>query len=107
MKKPLGMLLTIILGFVAPAYAGEKDKKEATTFKPGRAVTLPIKLSQDKVTVAIKAYEREEDMEAAFGKTPLARYGVLPILVVIDNDSPKAVTLRLHVEYIGNGNQKI
>lgn len=109
MKKPLGtllvvwtMLLTIIVGF-----AGEKDKKDAPPFKPGRAVTLPAKLSQDKVTVAVKAYERDEDLQSAFGKTPLARYGVLPVLVVIDNDGPKAITLRLRVEFIGGGNQKI
>ena len=109
MKKPLGtllvvwtMLLTIIVGF-----GGEKDKKDAPVFKPGRAVNYPAKLKQDKVTVAVKAFERDEDMQAAFGKTPLQRYGVLPVLVVIDNDGPKAITLRLRVEFIAGDNQKI
>lgn len=107
MKKPLGMLLTIILGFEAAAFAGDKDKKDTVPFKPGRAVTLASKMAQDKVTVAVKVYERDEDLQAAFGKTPLTRYGVLPVLVVIDNDGPKAVTLRLRVEFIAHGNQKI
>ena len=108
MKKPLGMLLTIILGFVGVAFAGGgKDKKDGPPFKPGRAVTLASKLAQDKVTVAVKAYESDEDMQSAFGKTPLTRYGVVPVLVVIDNDGAKAVTLRLRVEFIANGNQKI
>ena len=96
------MLLTIIVGF-----AGDKDKKDALAFKPGRAVTFPAKLSQDKVTVAVKAFERDEDLQAAFGKTPLARYGVLPVLVVIDNDGAKAVTLRLRVEFITGDNRKV
>ena len=101
------MFLTIIVGFESTTFAGDKDNKDAPPFKPGRAVTFPAKLSQDKVTVAIKAFERDEDMQGAFGKTPLARYGVLPVLVVIDNDGPKAITLRLRVEFVGGGNQKI
>lgn len=107
MKNALGTLLTIILGFGGATFAGDKDKKDVAPFKPGRAVTFPAKLAQDKVTVAVKAYERDEDMQAAFSKTPLARYGVLPVLVVIDNDGPKAITLRLRIEFIGGGNQKI
>ncbi len=110
MKKPFGALLvvwTILLTIIA-AFAGDKDKpKDAALFKPGRAVTYASKLSENKVTVAVKAYEREEDLQAAFGKTPLTRYGVLPVLVVIDNDGPKAITLRLKVEFITGDNQKI
>ena len=108
MKKPLGMFITIIVGFAGAAFGGDKDtKKDAPPFKPGRAVTYAAKLSQDKVTVAVKAYESDEDMQAAFGKTPLSRYGVLPVLVVIDNDGSKAVTLRLRVEFVNGRNDKI
>ena len=114
MKPPLGallvvwtILLTIIVGFEGVTFAGDKDKRDAPAFKAGRAATYPAKLSQDKVTVAVKAFERDQDLQAAFGKTPLARYGVLPVLVVIDNDGPKAITLRLRVEFLGGGNQKI
>lgn len=109
MKKLFGALLvvwTILLTSIV-GFAGEKDKKDAQVFKTGRAVTYPAKLSQDKVTVAVKAFERDEDLQAAFGKTPLSRYGVLPVLVVIDNDGPKAMTLRLRVEFIDGRNQKI
>jgi hypothetical protein len=112
MKKPLGtflavvltMLLTIIVGL-----AGDKDKppKDAPPFHPGRAVTFEAKSTQGKVTVAVKAYEREDDLRTAFGKTPLERYGVLPVLVVIDNDGPKAVGLRMRVEFIDGKNDKI
>ena len=110
MKKTLLALPIIpaLLLTTTAAFAGDKDKpKDAPPFKPGRAVTYTAKLAQDKVTVAVKAYEREEDLQAAFGKTPLTRYGVLPLLVVIDNDGPKAVTLRLHVEFVTGDNQKI
>jgi hypothetical protein len=102
---PLTMCcLTIIPGFAAGPGA---DKDAAPVFKPGRAVTYPAKLAQDKVTVAVKPYERDEDLRAAFGKTPLAQYGVLPVLVVIDNDSNKAVRLKLRVEFITGDNRRI
>ena len=78
-----------------------------TVFKPGRAVTFAAKQSQDKVTVAVKAYERDEELKSAFRKTPLAQYGVLPVLVVIDNDSGKAVRLKLRVEFVTGENRKI
>ena len=112
MKKPLGtflllavgtMLLTIIVGF-----AGDKDKpKDAQPFHAGRAVTYTAKSTQGKVTVAVKAFEREDDLRMAFGKTPLQQYGVLPVLVVIDNDGPRAVALRLKVEFIDGKNEKV
>ena len=98
------MCLTIIPGFAA----GLDAEEDATAvFRPGRAVTYPAKLTEDKVTVAVKAYEREDDLRAAFGKTPLAQYGVLPVLVVIDNDSNKAVRLTLRVEFITGDNRRI
>ena len=70
-------------------------------------MTYPARQSQERVTVAVKAFERDEDLQAAFGNTPLSKYGVLPVLVVIDNDSPKAVKLRLRVEFVTGDNRKI
>jgi len=113
MKKPLGVaalvaiLLTIIVGIPGQGLAGEKDKKDAPLFHAGRAVTYTAKLKQEKVTVAVKAFERDADLRAAFGKAPLEQYGVLPLLVVIDNDGPKAVNVRMHIEFITGDNQKI
>ena len=101
---PLTMCLTIIPGFAASLDA---EQDATAVFRPGRAVTYPAKLTEDKVTVAVKAYEREDDLRAAFGKTPLAQYGVLPVLVVIDNDSNKAVRLNLRVEFITGDNRRI
>lgn len=68
---------------------------------------MAAKQSQDKVTVGVQVYEREEEMKSAFGDTPLARYGVLPVLVVVDNNGAKAVNLRLKVEFVGGNRQRI
>jgi hypothetical protein len=51
--------------------------------------------SAEKVTVGAKPYNTEELTAEAFGKkTDLLRYGVLPVLVVIENKRDKALDLR-------------
>jgi hypothetical protein len=51
--------------------------------------------SAEKVTVGAKPYNTEELTAEAFGKkTDLLRYGVLPVLVVIENKRDKAIDLR-------------
>jgi len=49
----------------------------------------------DQVTVGAKSYDTEELTAEAFGKkTDLLRYGVLPVLVVIENKRQKTLDLR-------------
>jgi hypothetical protein len=51
--------------------------------------------SADKVTIGAKAYNTEDLTAEAFGKkADLLRYGVLPVLVVIENKREKAIDLR-------------
>ncbi len=51
--------------------------------------------SSDQVTIGAKPYDSEELTAEAFGKkTNLLRYGVLPVLVVIENKREKALDLR-------------
>lgn len=51
--------------------------------------------SSGNVTVGAKSYNSEELTTEAFGKkTDLLKYGVLPVLVVIENKRPKALDLR-------------
>ncbi|MBV8569850.1 MAG: hypothetical protein JO319_04500, partial [Acidobacteriaceae bacterium] len=51
--------------------------------------------SSDQVTVGAKSFDNEELTSSAFGKkTELLRYGVLPVLVVVENKRDKALDLR-------------
>jgi len=51
--------------------------------------------SSNQVTVGAKPYDNEELTAEAFGKkTDLLKYGVLPVLVVIENKRQKALDLR-------------
>lgn len=51
--------------------------------------------SGDRVVVGAKAYDTEELTAEAFGKkADLLRYGVLPVLVIIENKRDQAIDLR-------------
>ena len=71
-------------------------------FSPVRPAAYAHQTS-DKVTVGAKSFDNEQLTAEAFGKkTDLLRYGVLPVLVVIENKRDKALDLRdLEVNLVG------
>jgi len=89
----------LILLSIAAAVAADKDKDKGK-FEPGPAGSYANHQSQDKVTVAAAPYISDSQVRAAFGKVDPNRYGVLPVLVVIQNDSGKALKIDLKAEYV-------
>jgi len=80
----------------------DKDKKDNGKFAPGPASSYPTKQTNDNVTVAAVAYDTEELAHTAFGKLDPNQYGVLPVLVIIQNDTDQALKLdHVEVEYTG------
>lgn len=78
------------------------DKKSDTKFSPGPVASYKAKQTNDKVTVAVMAYDTEELAHTAFGKLDPNQYGVLPVLVIIQNDTDQALKLdHLEVDYTG------
>jgi hypothetical protein len=60
------------------------------------------------VTIGAEAYASGEKVKAAFGKLDPYEHGILPVLVVIQNDGDKAIRLdNLKVEYMGPGRQRV
>jgi hypothetical protein len=95
---------------IAAALAANKDAAFAAdpkAFKPGPVSTFPFKQTNSGVTVAAEAYVSGEKMKAAFGKLDPYEFGVLPVLMVIQNDTAKAIRLdRIKVEY-GAGRNRV
>ena len=56
----------------------------------------------DKVTIAVDPYVTGDKVHVAFGKLDPYEYGILPVLVVIQNDGDKAVRLD-RVKAVYNG----
>jgi hypothetical protein len=85
---------------------GAADDKAAFQAKP--AVEYPHKQTSEKVTIAAEQSITDEQAKEAFGKLNPWRYGILPVLVVIQNDSPNAIRLdRLKFVYVLPDNTKV
>jgi hypothetical protein len=62
----------------------------------------------EQVTVGAKAYDNQDLTAEAFGKTNLLKYGVLPVLVVIENKRDKSLNLEnLEVSLVGSDNRHV
>ncbi len=92
--------LSICLILFMAAAVAFADKKGDAKFSIGPASSYPIKQTNDKVTMAAVPYDTPELAHTAFGKLDPNQYGVLPVLVIIQNDTDQALKLdHVEVEY--------
>ncbi len=89
MRTLTGKSLIVLLS-IAAAFAGEKDKP---AFKPGPAASYPTRQTISGVTIAAVPLRSDAETAPAFGKVNPYKYGVLPILVVMQNDSKETIAL--------------
>ena len=85
----------IVLLSIAVAAAADKAR-----FAPKPAWSYPGHQTMAGITVAAVPYTSEEQAKSAFDKKNPYKYGILPILVVIRNDTEKAVRLNLQTELV-------
>jgi hypothetical protein len=97
--KSLALLLSISAGFAA-------DKE--TPFKAAPAASYANHQSNAQITIGVDPYVTLDKVKLAFGKLNPAQFGILPVLVVIQNDSGKAIRLdRLKAEYAGPNHERV
>jgi hypothetical protein len=95
--KSLIVLLTVILACATAALADQERPK----FTPGPASSYDTRQTISNVTIAAVPYSSEAQTDQAFGKLNPNKEGVLPILVVIQNDTKQTITLdQLKVELV-------
>jgi hypothetical protein len=85
--KCLRWLLALSVS-IAAAWGADNDK--------GKFVVRPIneyphRQTSEKVTIAAQPYEMDAETQEAFGKVNPYRLGILPVLIVIQNDSADAI----------------
>ncbi len=73
-----------------PALAVDKG----TPFRPKPIQEYDAKVTFDQVTIAAEPFDTEEKTATAFGKLHLPQYGILPVLVVIENQRSAPIDLR-------------
>ena len=97
--KSLALLLSI-----SAAAAADKE----TPFKAAPAASYASHQSNAQITIGVDPYVTLDKVQLAFGKLNPGQFGILPVLVVIQNDSDKAIRLdRLKVQYIGPSHERI
>jgi hypothetical protein len=87
----------MVLLSIAVATGADKDKDH---FAPKAASSYPGHQTISGITIAAVPYTREDEVKAAFGKANPYKYGILPVLVVIQNDTGKALRLNLKAELV-------
>jgi hypothetical protein len=94
----------IVLLSIAASRADDKDK---THFAPGPASSYPGHQTLDKITIAAVPFITEDQAHMAFGKANPYKYGVLPVLVILENGTGKALRLDLKAEFEEAGGQHL
>jgi hypothetical protein len=80
---------------IAAAVAADKP-----TFQVKPADQYANKQTSDGITMAAEPFTTDEQAKTAFGKLNPWQYNILPVLVVMRNDSPRTIRLeKLHFEY--------
>lgn len=75
--------------------------KEHPKFEMEPAANYPSHQASEKVTIGAAAYDNTEKAHTAFGKLDPYQYGILPVLVVIQNDSGQTIRVdRIRVDYV-------
>ena len=97
-------LISIVLLSIAAAVAGDKDK---APFTSAPASSYPGHQTLDKITIAAVPFTTDEQTSSAFGKVRPYKYGILPVLVIIQNDTGKALRLNLTAQFVDAGNRHI
>jgi hypothetical protein len=100
------LTVTSIALFALAAAAAGAEKEARFTIGP--AGSYPIRQTNEKVTIAAVPFISGEQVKSAFGKTDPNKHGVLPVLIVIQNDTGHTLRLEnLRVEYLTRDGSRI
>ena len=93
MRRVTGFVLLSI----ATALAADKERPR---FAPGPAASFASHQTLDKITIAAVPYLSDAETATAFGKLNPNKYVILPVLVILENETGKALRLDLNAEFV-------
>jgi hypothetical protein len=107
--KRLALLMSIAAAAAsdnrAASYQAEKDHP---AFHPPPAAELPHHQTNGQVTIGADPYTTSEKLKAAFGKLNPYQYGILPVLIAIQNASGQSIRVDgMKAEYVGPHDNRI
>jgi hypothetical protein len=94
----------VLLLSIVAASGADKEKP----FKAMPAASYANRQTGEKVTIAVEAFDKVEKTREAFGTLNPNQYGILPVLLVIQNDGPVTLSLEnMRAEYITMSRQRV
>jgi hypothetical protein len=93
----------VLLSIAARAAYYKEDDKDKDRFAPGAASSYKGSQTMEKITIAAVPFTGEEQVRSAFGKVDPNKYGVLPVLVILENGTGKALRLTLQADFVADG----
>ena len=94
----LGVLSVLLSTSIAAAFGADNDHGKFTVHPVNE---YPHRQTSEKVTIAAQALETDAETAEAFGKVNPYRLGILPVLIVIQNNSADAIRVdRLKFVYV-------
>ncbi len=104
--KRLALVLSIAAALgTNKAAAADKDEPK---FRLAPAASYAAHQTSEQVTIAAAVVETDEQARAPFGKLNPYKYGILPVLIVIQNDSSETLRLdALRVDYVAPGGEHV
>jgi hypothetical protein len=97
MRRAVIVLLSIAAAW-GPNNLSAVDKKGP--FRVLEASAYPGSKTQERITIAAKPYNTPQLAAEAFGKAKPYELGIMPVLVVIKNDTGKPLNLDLVAEFV-------
>src|SRR5690242_405613 len=89
---------------IAAVCAADKD----TPFKAQPAASYQHHQTNAKVTIAVDPFDTEDKAKTAFGKLNPYEHGLLPVLVVVQNDGTEPLRLDgMRLEYQGPNRDRV
>ena len=106
--RPIALTCLLLLQMSIPGPAEPQKDTGHAEFKSRPATGYPNKQTIEKVTIAVEQIETDDQAREPFGKLNPYRYGILPVLVVIQNDGPDTIRVdRMTIDYLLPDRSKI
>ena len=107
--KRLALLMSITAMTASYNQAADNQaEKDHPAFHPPPAAELPHHQTNGQVTIGADPYTPGEKLKAAFGKLNPYQYGILPVLIAIQNASGQSIRVDgMKAEYVGPHDDRI
>jgi hypothetical protein len=97
-----------LLCLAASIPAVQAVDKDGAKFNAPSIDSMEARQTVEGITIAVKPYNNESDAKTAFGKVHPYEHGVLPVLMVIRNDSKRTIRLSsMKAEYVTSGRDRV